>query len=61
MNVQGEEVKHLDKLANDLFTNLLSSSYTTALMVSEESEHIIYVIKSSNENIGNKFAILYVL
>nr|XP_022910442.1 fructose-1,6-bisphosphatase 1 [Onthophagus taurus] len=42
-NVQGEEVKKLDVLANDLFINMLKSSYTTCMMVSEENENIIEV------------------
>jgi len=35
-NVQGEEVKKLDVLANDLFINMLRSSYASCLLVSEE-------------------------
>ncbi|KAI1301688.1 Fructose-1,6-bisphosphatase 1 [Halotydeus destructor] len=42
-NVQGEEVKKLDVLANDLFINMLRSSYATCLLVSEENEHIIEI------------------
>jgi len=42
-NVQGEEVKKLDVLANELFINLLRSSYTTCLLVSEENETVIEV------------------
>ena len=41
--MQGEEVKKLDVLANDLFINMLKSSYTTCLMVSEENETVIEV------------------
>jgi fructose-1,6-bisphosphatase len=33
--VQGEEVKKLDVLANELFINMLRSSYATCLLVSE--------------------------
>ncbi|KAI7697326.1 Fructose-1, 6-bisphosphatase isozyme 2, partial [Sarcoptes scabiei] len=44
-NVQGEEVKKLDVLANDLFINMLRSSFSTCLMVSEENETIIEVEK----------------
>jgi len=43
VNVQGEEVKKLDVLSNDLFINMLRSSYTTCLMVSEENENVIEV------------------
>lgn len=42
-NVTGDEVKKLDVFANDLFVNMLRSSYTTSLMVSEENEHCIEV------------------
>lgn len=42
-NVTGDEVKKLDVFANDLFVNMLRSSYTTALMVSEENENCIEV------------------
>ncbi|CAB3365482.1 Hypothetical predicted protein [Cloeon dipterum] len=42
-NVQGEEVKKLDVLSNELFINLLRSSYTTCLLVSEENETVIEV------------------
>ncbi|XP_076370440.1 fructose-1,6-bisphosphatase 1-like [Tachypleus tridentatus] len=42
-NVQGEEVKKLDVLANDLFINMLKSSFTTCLLVSEENEQSIEV------------------
>jgi len=42
-NVQGEEVKKLDVLANDLFINMLKSSFTTCALVSEENENVIEV------------------
>lgn len=42
-NVQGEEVKKLDILSNDLFINMLQSSYTTCLLVSEENETVIEI------------------
>ncbi|XP_011297167.1 fructose-1,6-bisphosphatase 1 [Fopius arisanus] len=43
VNVQGEEVKKLDVLSNELFINMLTSSYTTCLLVSEENETVIEV------------------
>lgn len=43
VNVQGEEVKKLDVLANDLFINMLRSSYATCLLVSEENDNEIEV------------------
>ncbi|OQR76105.1 fructose-1 [Tropilaelaps mercedesae] len=42
-NVQGEEQKKLDVLANDLFVNMLKSSFTTCLLVSEENDLAIEV------------------
>ncbi|ESN95315.1 hypothetical protein HELRODRAFT_114723 [Helobdella robusta] len=42
-NVQGEEVKKLDVLSNELFINMLKSSFTTCLLVSEENETVIEV------------------
>lgn len=43
VNVQGEEVKKLDVLSNELFINMLKSSYTTCLLVSEENDKVIEV------------------
>lgn len=42
-NVSGDEVKKLDILSNDLFINMLKSSFTTVLLVSEENEKAIEV------------------
>ena len=42
-NVQGEIVKKLDVLSNDMFINMLQSSYTTCLLVSEENETVIEI------------------
>jgi len=43
VNVQGEEVKKLDVLSNELFINLMRSSYTTCLLVSEENQNVIEI------------------
>lgn len=48
-NVQGEEVKKLDVLSNELFINMLKSSFTTCVLVSEEDEQAIVV---ENERAG---------
>ncbi|CAB0041957.1 unnamed protein product [Trichogramma brassicae] len=48
-NVQGEEVKKLDVLSNELFINMLTSSFTTCLLVSEENPTAIEV---TTENHG---------
>jgi len=42
-NIQGEEVKKLDVIANQLFINMLRSSFVTCLLVSEENENVIEV------------------
>ncbi|XP_044738422.1 fructose-1,6-bisphosphatase 1 [Chrysoperla carnea] len=52
-NVQGEEVKKLDLLANELFINMLRSSYTTCALISEENEHLI--------QIGDKYSGKYIV
>jgi fructose-1,6-bisphosphatase len=44
-NVTGDQVKKLDVLANDLFINMLKSSFTTCLLISEENETVIEVEK----------------
>lgn len=44
-NVQGEEVKKLDLLSNELFINMLKSSYSTCLLISEENETVVEVEK----------------
>lgn len=45
VNVQGEEVKKLDEVSNDLVVNMLKSSFKTCLLVSEENEEVILVDK----------------
>lgn len=42
-NIQGEEVKKLDVLSNELFINMMKSSYATCMLVSEENEHVIEI------------------
>ncbi|VDP04217.1 unnamed protein product [Soboliphyme baturini] len=42
-NVQGEEVKKLDVLSNELMINMIRSSYTSCAMVSEEVPVVIEV------------------
>ncbi|CAJ0609305.1 unnamed protein product [Cylicocyclus nassatus] len=45
-NVQGEEVKKLDVLSNELMINMVRSSYTCSAMISEENEQMIEVEES---------------
>ena len=42
-NVQGEEQKKLDVLANDIMINSLRASGKTAVLVSEENEEAIII------------------
>ncbi|XP_039271122.1 fructose-1,6-bisphosphatase 1-like [Styela clava] len=42
-NATGDQQKKLDVLANDLMVNLLRSSYSTCLMVSEENDNVVEV------------------
>jgi len=42
-NVTGDQVQKLDVLSNELFINMLKSSYTVCAMVSEENKDIIEV------------------
>lgn len=47
-NVQGEDVKKLDLLANDIFRNALISSGKACVLVSEEDENAM-VIQDHNQ------------
>lgn len=42
-NVQAEVMKKLDVFANDLFINMMKSSFMTCLIISEENEEAIEV------------------
>ncbi|MBN3303617.1 F16P2 bisphosphatase, partial [Amia calva] len=41
MNVTGDQVKKLDVLSNDLVINMLQSSYSTCVLVSEENKEAL--------------------
>jgi fructose-1,6-bisphosphatase I len=45
VNSTGDDQKKLDVLSNELFFNMLQSSYTTCVLVSEEDEEITVVEK----------------
>lgn len=47
VNVQGEKVQRLDVLSNELFINMLRSSYTAYRLISEENEHAMEVDTTS--------------
>jgi len=42
-NVTGDQVKKLDILSNDLFINMVKSSFTSCVLVSEEDDHALIV------------------
>lgn len=42
-NVTGDQVKKLDILSNDLVINMLKSSYSTCVLVSEENSDAIII------------------
>ena len=42
-NLSGDQQQKLDVMANELFVNMLKSSYTTCLLVSEENDQVIEV------------------
>lgn len=45
VNVTGDEVKKLDVLSNSLVINMLQSSYSTCVLVSEENKEAIITTK----------------
>lgn len=45
MNVTGDEVKKLDVLSNSLVINMLQSSYSTCVLVSEENKEAVITAK----------------
>ena len=42
-NVTGDQVKKLDILSNDLFINMIKSSFTSCVLISEENERAIII------------------
>jgi fructose-1,6-bisphosphatase I len=42
-NVQGEDVKKLDVLSNELMINMLKSSYASCVLVSEENKDVVEI------------------
>lgn len=42
-NVTGDQVKKLDVLSNDMVINMLKSSFTTCVIVSEENKEALIV------------------
>lgn len=56
INIQGEEVKKLDVIANDIFINCMRSSGVVAAMISEENPNIIVV---DSPLLGGKYAVVF--
>lgn len=52
-NTTGDDQKKLDVLSNECFINMLKSSYTSALLVSEENEEAIIVDKDKRGDVVN--------
>lgn len=46
-NVTGDQVKKLDILSNDLVINMIKSSFTSCVLVSEENDGAIIVDQES--------------
>lgn len=55
-NVQGEDVKKLDVLANDIFRNALIASGKACLLVSEEDENAMII---ENPNQRGKYVVTF--
>ncbi|KNE71272.1 hypothetical protein AMAG_15515 [Allomyces macrogynus ATCC 38327] len=55
-NVQGEDQKKLDVLANEIFVNSLRSSGKVAIMVSEEDEDMIVVSDADRDGERARYA-----
>lgn len=57
-NIQGEEVKKLDVIANEIFINCLKSSGKVSVMVSEENESAIFV-GSEHGSFDGKYCVVF--
>ncbi|KAI9168364.1 Fructose-1,6-bisphosphatase [Blastocladiella emersonii ATCC 22665] len=58
-NVQGEDQKKLDVLANEIFINSLKSSGKVGVMVSEEDEEIIVVPTKDRDSGSHHYAVVF--
>ncbi|KAJ1903824.1 Fructose-1,6-bisphosphatase, partial [Tieghemiomyces parasiticus] len=54
-NIQGEDVKKLDVLSNEMFVNALRSSGKVSIMVSEEEDNAIIV----EEGLRGKYCVTF--
>lgn len=48
----GDEVKKLDVLSNSLVINMLQSSYSTCVLVSEENKEAVITAKERRVSLG---------
>ncbi|KAI9252923.1 fructose-1,6-bisphosphatase [Phascolomyces articulosus] len=55
-NVQGEEVKKLDVLANDIFRNALIASGKACILISEEDENAMVI---QDKNLRGKYIVTF--
>jgi fructose-1,6-bisphosphatase I len=55
LNVQGEQVKKLDVISNDIFINSLKTSGKVAVMVSEECENAVIV----EDGLKGKYCVVF--
>lgn len=60
MNVTGDEVKKLDVLSNSLVINMLQSSYSTCVLVSEENKEAIITAKDKRVRAERGGAVLLI-
>lgn len=54
-NVTGDQVKKLDVLSNDMVINMLKSSFTTCMIVSEENKEAVIVDEDKQVSVLNCF------
>ena len=59
MNVTGDEVKKLDVLSNALVINMLQSSYSTCVLVSEENKEAIITSKEKRVRVAAGLRFFY--
>lgn len=59
VNVTGDEVKKLDVLSNSLVINMLQSSYSTCVLVSEENKEAIITGKDQRVRAGARSSSAY--
>lgn len=51
----GDQVKKLDVLSNDMVINMLRSSFSTCVIVSEENKEAVIVEEDRQVSVSDKF------